>query len=318
MDAFKAFVGIDVSKQQLDVAENPNSPTWSCPYDPRGIAHLIKRLRPLHPCLIVVEATGGYERRLIADLLDAGFHVARVNPRQVRDFARGLGQLAKTDRLDAQILARFAQHVQPAPLQKSPEKQAVLDQLVSRRRQLLELRTAETARLELTQASLARRSIQQLLRLLDKQIDQLDTEIARLIDSHDDWRNKAQLLTSTPGVGPVLAATLLAKLPELGSLSRQKISALAGVAPFNHDSGKFRGQRSIWGGRRDVRAVLYMAALTARRCNPAIRAFAQRLQAAGKPLKVVLTACMRKLLLILNAMLKKQTPWHPLLKETTL
>lgn len=309
MDGTFTFVGIDVAKASLDIAMLPLAQSLSLAYDDDGIARILATLRSLGACLIVVESTGGYERRIVTALVDAGFRVARVNPRQVRDFARGLGQLAKTDRLDAQLLAQFAQHVQPQPLEKHPEKQAELEQLVTRRRQLIDLRTAERNRRELTTAKAARRSIERVLKVLDQQIDALEAAIAQLIESHDDWRHKADILESAPGVGAVTSSGLIAKLPELGKLDRQQIAALVGLAPFNHDSGKLRGQRSIYGGRESVRAVLYMAAFAARRCNPTIRAFAERLEAAGKPFKVVLTACMRKLLVILNAMIKNKTPW---------
>ena len=310
MDGSLTFVGIDVAKASLDVATLPHPQALTVAYDDDGIARVIDTLRSLGDCLIVVESTGGYERRIVTALVDAGFRVARVNPRQVRDFARGLGQFAKTDCLDAQLLARFAQHVRPQPLEKHPEKQAELDQLVTRRRQLIDLRTAESNRVELTHAKAARKSIDRMLKVLDQQIETIDQAIAQLIESHDDWRKKADLLESAPGVGTVTSSGLIAKLPELGQLDRQQIAALVGVAPFNHDSGKLRGKRSIYGGRESVRGLLYMAAFAARRCNPTIRAFAERLEAAGKPFKVVLTACMRKLLVLLNAMLKTNTPWR--------
>jgi transposase len=311
MDGSLNYIGIDVAKDSLDVACLPSSQRLTLPYHEAGTARLLETLRGLGPALIVVEATGGYERRLVAVLIDAGLRVARVNPRQVRNFARGFGQLAKTDRIDAEILARFAQHVQPQPLEKVPEKQAELEQLVTRRRQLLDLKAAERNRLELTHAKVARQSIARVLKVIDQQIDSLDDAIARLIESHDDWQHKAQILDSSPGVGAVLVSTLIAKLPELGRLNRQKIAALVGVAPFNHDSGKLRGTRAIAGGRADVRGVLYMAALSARHWNPAIRAFADRLQAAGKPFKVVITACTRTLLVTLNTMIQTNSPWRP-------
>ena len=310
MDGKFTCVGIDVAKDSFDVASLPETQRLTLPYDDHGIERLVRTLRSLGPVLIVVEATGGYERRLVVQLIDAGFRVARVNPRQVRNFARGFGQLAKTDRIDAEILARFAQHVQPQPLEKAPEKQAELEQLVTRRRQLLDLRTAESNRLGLVHAKVARKSIERMLKVLAQQIDAIDDAIARLIESNDDWQLKAQILDSAPGVGAVLVSTLLAKLPELGRLNRQKIAALVGVAPFNHDSGKLRGSRAIAGGRGDVREVLYMASLAARHFNPAIRAFADRLEAAGKPFKVVLTACMRNLLVTLNTMIQTNTPWR--------
>jgi transposase len=307
------WIGIDVAKDSLDVASCPDGspPGASVANSPEGFRQLLAQLPPPDQARVVIEATGGYERQLVAALLDAGYCVAVVNPRQVRDFAKALGILAKTDRIDAAVLARFGQQVQPRPLVENPPQQAELAQLVARRRQLIELRTMESNRLELTTAKLARKSISTVLATLEKQIARLDTEIVRLIESHDDWRAKAQILASTPGIGPVASATLLAELPELGKLNRQQIASLAGLAPFNHDSGKLRGQRSICGGRSAVRTVLYMATVSAQRCNPVLRAFAQRLAAAGKRPKVILTACMRKLLVILNTMLKQNSPWNP-------
>lgn len=304
-------VGIDVAKHSLDVAFLPQGEPLTLAYDADGLQQLKGQLSEPGTCLIVVEATGGYQRRLVAELCDQGHRVAVVNPRQVRDFARGLGILAKTDRIDAMVLARFGQHVQPRCLAPVPEKQAELQQLVSRRRQLVDLRTAEKNRLETISSQSVRKSIQQVINLLNKQIQRIENELAALLESNDDWSDKSQLLQSVPGLGPVAASTLLAELPELGQLNRQEVSALAGLAPFNRDSGRFQGRRSIWGGRASVRSVLYMAALAARRSNPLIRRFAQRLEAQGKPIKLVLTACMRKLLVILNTMLKQNTHWDP-------
>lgn len=306
---YATFVGIDVAKANLDVEVQPQAQRFRSSNDAAGIQRLIDQLRPLGACLVVVEASGGLEQRLVADLVGAGFAVALVNPRQVRDFARGIGCLAKTDRLDAGVLARFAQQVLPRPVALASEKQRELDQLVTRRRQLLELQTAESNRQATATAKLARRSIDKVLALLAKQVRQLDAAIAQLIQSDEEWRHKDQLLQSVPGVGPVTSAALLAELPELGRLNRQEISALVGLAPYSHDSGTFRGQRSIWGGRASVRRVLYMAALTARRCNHAIQRFADRLSKAGKRFKVILTACMRKLLITLNAMIKTNARW---------
>jgi transposase len=259
--------------------------------------------------LVVVEATGGLERRLVAELIDAGLEVAVVNPRQVRDFARALGRLAKTDRIDAETLALFAEKMQPRPTQKRPEKQVELDALVTRRRQLVALRAIERTRAHQAQAKAARHSIGKLLKVLDRQIAELDKAIAKLIESDDDFRTKCELLQSVPGIGPGASTTLIAELPELGQLNRQEIASLAGLAPMNHDSGQFRGQRRIRGGRGAVRTALYMAVLTAKRCNPVLRRFAERLERAGKPFKVVMTACMRKLLLILNQMLAHGETW---------
>ena len=305
------WLGIDVSKETLDVACLESSPrALTLANSSEGFRQLLAQLPPPDQARVVIEATGGYERPLVAALLAGGYRVAVVNPRQVRDFAKALGILAKTDRIDAALLARFGQQVQPRALAENPALQAELAELVARRRQLIDLRTMESNRLETTSAKLAKKSIRTVLAMLEKQVAQLDAEIARLIDSDDDWRAKAQLLASTPGIGPVASATLLAELPELGKLNRQQIASLVGVAPFNDDSGKHRGKRVVLGGRASVRCVLYMAALAARRCNPTIRAFAQRLQAVGKPPKVIITACMRKLLVILNTMLKQNATWN--------
>jgi len=305
------FVGIDVSKAQLDVAVLPNGPRSRVDNDRQGAAQLIRQLEPIAPSLIVIESTGGYERLIITELLAVGLPVALVNPRQVRDFARGIGQLAKTDTIDAEVLALFAKHVQPRLLETTPKKQAELEQLVTRRRQLLGLRNTESNRLGTTVAKLARKSLKQTIALFDRQMAELDKEIARRIETDDDWRDKARLLRSVPGVGPVTIATLISQLPELGLLNRAEIAALVGLAPFNRDSGQARGRRSISGGRSGVRCALYMAALSARTCNPTLRPFTSRLEAEGKPFRVAITACMRKLLVTLNTMVKNQTPWNP-------
>jgi transposase len=261
--------------------------------------------------LIIVEATGGYQQRLVADLVAAGHRVAVVNPRQVRDFAKGLGILAKTDRIDARVIARFGQHVRPRTIAENHEKQEELQQLVTRRRQLIDLRTAETNRQEIPAAKVVQKSLQQVITLLNKQIKALDKQIAELLKSDDHWKHKGNILTSVPGVGDTTASSLLAELPELGRLNRKEISALAGLAPYNRDSGRFHGKRSIHGGRATVRSALYMAALTAKRCNPVIAPFAQRLTDQGKPFKVMMTACMRKLLVILNTLVKNNSMWNP-------
>jgi len=305
-----AFVGIDVSKRKWDVHVRPTGERSSTSADEAGMRQLLNILKPLKQALIVLEATGGWERRLAADLIDAGYLVAVVNPRQVRDFARGLGRLAKTDRLDAEVLSLFAEKVQPRPSEKTPEKQLELDALVTRRRQLVQFRAAEQVRAEQAASKATLKSILHLLDVLRKEITKLDAAIAQLIETDDDWRQKTELLKSVPGVGAQSAATLLAELPELGKLNRQQVSALAGLAPFNRDSGPLQGKRSIWGGRAAVRSILYMAALSARRWNPALKAFANRLTAAGKPFKVMMTACMRKLLTTLNTMLATKTAWN--------
>jgi transposase len=303
------FVGIDVSQSRWDVHIRPSGHSFSVMADETGLVQVKEQLLSQGPCLIAVEATGGLQRHLVAELIDAGLTVAVVNPRQVRDFARALGRLAKTDRIDAETLALFAEKVQPRPTQKRPEKQVELDALVVRRRQLVGLRTMERNRLPQAAVKAARRSIEKVLKTLGHQIAGLDEAIAQLIESDDDFRAKCELLQSVPGVGAITSATLVAELPELGRLNRQEIASLAGVAPFNHDSGQLRGKRHIRGGRAHLRAVLYMAAVAARRCNATLRRFAERLERSGKPFKVVITACMRKLLTMLNTMARTATPW---------
>lgn len=307
----RSWVGIDVAKATLDLHVLPASQSHALANSATGHAQLRKLLPDPAGCLIVLEATGGYERRVVADLLDAGYRVAVVNPKRVRDFARALGLAAKTDRLDARVLAQFAEKAQPAPVEKMPEKQAEIQQLVARRRQLIDLRTVESNRLETTDSKPARKSIQAILKVLQRQIDTIEAAIESLVEADDDWRHKTQIVQSVPGLGGVTATTLVADVPELGKLNRQQISSLVGLAPFNRDSGKHKGKRSIGGGRKSVRSVLYMAALAARRCNPVIKAFAARLAQHGKPFKVVLTACMRKLLVIVNALLKTGQTWNP-------
>jgi transposase len=307
----RTLIGIDVAKHSLDVYLASEDRGFTINNDTAGFTQLLDQLPAAGNCLVVIEATGGYQSRVVAALVTAGHLVAVVNPRQVRDFARGLGILAKTDRIDARVIARFGQHANPRPIEVGTEKQTQLHELVTRRRQLIELRTAEQNRLETTTTKMVRKNIRHLVEQLDKQIRQLEEAIGELLASEPELASKAALLESVPGVGPVTVTSLLVDLPELGRLDRQQVAALAGVAPFNRDSGKFHGRRAIWGGRAAVRNVLYMAALTARRCNPLIRDFAQRLEAAGKPFKVVLTACMRKLLVVLNSMVKNNRPWNP-------
>lgn len=308
-----SWIGVDVAKDTLDVAyaSEAGIERQSVANDRVGHRVLIENLPPQTEARVVVEATGGYERALVTALVEAGYRVAVVNPRQVRDFAKALGILAKTDRIDALVLARFGEQVQPRLLEEDPSTRAELMQLVARRRQLIDLRTMESNRLQQSTARAAQKSIRHVLKLLEKEVDQLEAEIARLLASDDDWRTKIELLSSVPGVAKVTSATLVAEVPELGRLNRQAIAALVGLAPFNDDSGRHRGLRRISGGRSSVRHVLYMAALSARRCNPIIKAFAQRLAAQGKKPKVVIAACMRKLLVILNTMLKNKTPWNP-------
>ena len=307
----QAFIGIDVSQSSWDVHILPQGSSFSIRVDDGASERLLEKLGDSAGALVVVEATGGVERAVVAALLDAGWTVAVVNPRCIRDFAKALNRLAKTDRIDAQTIAEFACRVQPRPTQKIPENQQRLDALVTRRRQLVGLRSMEQTRKHQAADRLAKRSIDMTIRFLDRQVDEIDQAIAKLIDADDQWRAKRDVIQSVPGVGPITSAALVAELPELGQLNRQEIAALAGVAPFNHDSGQLRGQRRIRGGRAAVRKTLYMAAFVAKRCNPTIRTFANRLHHAGKPFKVVLTACMRKLLTILNTLIRTKTHWNP-------
>jgi len=313
----QVFIGIDVSKSAWDVHLLPAGRSFTVRVNDGAADRLREQLGSPTASLVVLEATGGLERELVAALIDGGWSVAVVNPRQIRDFAKAIGRLAKTDSIDAQTLALFAQRVQPRTTQKTPEKQQELDVLVTRRRQLVSLRSMEKMRRPQAVHKTASRSIEKVLKVLERQITELDKAIARLIDADDDWRAKRDLIESVPGVGPTTSATLVAELPELGRLNRQEIASLAGLAPFNHDSGKFRGQRRIRGGRSALRATLYMAALTANRCNEKIKAFAERLYKTGKPFKVVITACMRKLLTILNTLVRSGQPWtpHPLVEQ---
>lgn len=305
--------GLDVAKPTVDVHLLPEGRAASFPNTTAGFARLRRFLPAPGTVRLVLEATGAYHRALVADLLEAGHLVAVVNPRQARDFARGLGHRAKTDRIDAAVLARFAQAVPCRPAVPESPSQVELRELVARRRQLVELRTAEKNREEAATSVKVKRSLRRVQKVLQDQIAQLDEALETLLADDDQWTHKGALLTSVPGVGTVTATSLLAELPELGELSRQQISALVGVAPFARESGAWSGKRSIAGGRATVRAALYMAALTARNCNPVIKRFAKRLEAAGKPFKVVITACMRKLLVILNTMLKTNHPWNPCL-----
>jgi transposase len=309
------FVGIDVSKRDLDVAIRPTGASWSTGNDSEGIEQLTVRLCQEAPTLIVVEATGGWEAALVAALAAARLPVVVVNPRQVRRFAESLGQLAKTDRLDARLLARFGEAVRPA-IRPLPDEQArQLQALIARRRQLIEMLVVEKNRLLLAHPQV-RDDLQTHIVWLEERLNELDRELHHALQNSPIWREKDDLLRSVPGVGPVLSITLLAELPELGHLNRKQIAALVGVAPFNRDSGRMRGKRAIWGGRATVRTVLYMAALSAKRFNPAIRTFYSRLIDAGKPPKVALTACMRKLLTILNAMMHSGNHWQPDLAAT--
>ena len=305
------FVGVDVAKAELVVACRPEGGGWTATNDPEGVAATVARLRTLAPTLIVAEATGGYERALVAALATAGLPVVVANPRQVRDFAKATGQLAKTDRLDADILALFAERVRPTPRPLPEPVVHHLDALMTRRRQLLDMLTAERNRLEHAAAPI-RRSLADHIRWLERQVAGVDRDLDDTVQKSPVWRAKENLLRTAPGVGPVVSRTLLADVPELGHLNRTQIAALVGVAPLARDSGTLRGKRIVWGGRAPVRAALYMGALVATKRNVVIRAFYRRLIAAGKPKKVALTACMRKLLTILNAMMRTNTTWRHL------
>lgn len=302
--------GSDVSKAQLDVALRPTG-RFVVPNNDSGIAQLLARLQATAPTLIIVEATGGIELPVTGALAAAGLPVAVVNPRQIRNFAKAIGQLAKTDALDVQVLAHFAEVVRPTPRPLPDAQTQELAALVTRRRQLIEMLTAEKNRLASARA-VVRKQLQAHITWLERALDQADTDLAEAIRQSPVWREKEELLRSVPGIGPVLTTTLLANLPELGTLTHKQIAALVGVAPLNRDSETLRGKRTVWGGRAQVRAALYMAAIVAARFNPVIRASYQRLCVAGKAKKVALVACMRKLLTIINAMLKHQTPWNPM------
>jgi transposase len=303
------FVGIDVAQATLDVVVRPSGECCALPNDDLAIKTLVARLAALSPTLLVLEATGGYERAVVAALAGAGLPVVVANPRQVRDFARATGQLAKTDAIDVAVLALFAERVRPTPRPLPDAAAQALDALLTRRRQLLEMLVAEKNRLGLARRPI-RRGITQHIRWLERQLADVDDDLGQLIEQSPVWRAQDNLLQSVPGVGPVLSRTLLGELPELGQLNRKQIAALVGVAPLACDSGTQRGRRIVWGGRAPIRTVLYMSALVAARHNPVIRRFYLRLRAAGKPAKVALTACMRKLLTILNAMMRSHAHWY--------
>jgi len=303
------FIGIDVSKQWLDVATLPERETRRFTNDGAGQEQLGAWLIQLAPELIVMEATGGFETRVATALAAEGLALAVVNPRHVRDFARAFGILAKTDRIDASVLAAFAEKVHPPVRPLPDEDRRELIDLVDRRRQLVTMRAEEKTRLSQATAS-ARQDIKEHIEWLDERLRRLDIDLTAKLRSSSLWKAKEEILISVPGVGRVTVFTLLARLPELGALNRRAIAALTGVAPFARDSGQHRGRRMIWGGRADVRSVLYMAAVTAARINPVIKSFYLRLKQAGKPAKVALTACMRKLLTILNTMLRTNQSWH--------
>jgi transposase len=303
------FIGIDVSKDQLDVAIRPSGERAQFANHDDGIDQLIQRIQPLSPTLIVLEATGSYHRLLLSRLVAGGLPTIAINPRQARDFARAMGRLAKTDAIDADVLAEFGEKIRPELRSITDEATQQLEAACTRRRQLVGMLTAEKNRLHSSPSSV-RSQIKKHIQWLEKHIQELETDLDRQIRSSPAWRHKDDLLRSCKGIGPTTSHTMLACLPELGQLSRHQIAALVGVAPFNQDTGKYRGRRHVHGGRSDVRSVLYMATLAAIRHNPVIRDFHQRLITAGKLKKVAITACMRKLLVILNAMVRHNTTWN--------
>ena len=313
---YDKFIGIDVSKNGFDVCCHGSGPLGSFDYTADGVSRLLPLLPPAGTCLIVIEATGGYERQLVGDLMTAGHQVSVVNPRQVRDFAKAMNILAKTDRLDAAVLARFAERMQPIPREK-PGRLDELRELVARRRQLIEHRTAEKNRCLQGASPFVRKSLLKSIEAINKDVKAIDKVLLSLVHSDDEWKNKFDKITEVTGLGTQTATTLVAEMPELGQVNRQQAAALVGVAPYNQDSGQFRGRRMVKGGRQSVRNVLYMAALSAMKHNPVIRDFAARLYSKGKPPKVVITACIRKLVVILNAILKTNQSWQPRLATAT-
>lgn len=303
------FIGVDVSKDSLDVAVGPSGESMRFANSEDGIALLADFIQPLTPALVLFEATGGWEMNAVRHLAAKRLPLVVINPRQVRDFAKATGQLAKTDAIDARILARFAEAVKPEVRPLKPLELQKLEALNNRRRQIVEMITIERNRL-VTAPEWIRPDIEELIAILKKRLAAINGDLNKLIRKSPLWREKDKILQSVPGVGPVMAMTLLADLPELGTLNRKQIAALVGVAPLNCDSGMYQGKRRIWGGRAAIRSVLYMCALTAIRFNPVIREFYQRLRQAGKLPKVAITACMRKILVILNAMMRSRTCWQ--------
>ena len=311
MEQEATYVGIDVAKAQVDVAVRPTDDRWEVSHDEAGVRQLVSQLKTLEPVMVLLEASGGLELPLVAALATEELPVVVVNPRQVRDFARVTGKLAKTDSLDAAVLAHFAEVIRPPVRPLRDAETQVLNSLVARRHQVMTMLVSEKNRLG-TAIVAVRPRVEAHIAWLERELDDLDEGLRRTLRQSSVWREKDDLLRTVPGVGEQISLTLLAYLPELGTLDRRQIAALVGVAPFNRDSGTLRGKRTIWGGRARVRAALYMGALVASRCNPVIREFYQRLLAAGKPKKLALTACMRKLVVILNPMLKHRSPWRGL------
>lgn len=309
------YVGIDVSKERLDVHVRPSGQSDSVSYDQAGVERLVEKMVKIKPALIVLEATGGYQAALVAALAARRLPVAVVNPRQVRDFARATGELAKTDQLDAAVLSLFAERVQPELRPIPDEATRDFEAQLTRRRQIIEMLTAERQRLH-TARKPVRKQIQHHIRYLERQLEGIDAELDRTVQASPIWRTKENLLKSVKGIGSVTSRTLLADLPELGLLNRKEIAKLVGVAPLARDSGKHRGRRRIWGGRTHVRSTLYMATLAAIRCNPQIRAYYHHLCVQGKPKKLAITACMRKLLITANAILRSGESWYPVTAES--
>jgi transposase len=310
--AQEVYVGVDVSKARLDIALRPTGDRFDVTNDHSGINSLINRLQAACPALVVLEATGGFERCVAAALATAGIPLAVVNPRQARDFAKATGRLAKTDRIDAEVLAHFGEAVRPQPKPIPNQQAQEFAAILARRRQIVEMITAEKNRLGATASKPVKKRIEAHISWLEKELSRTDSDLDETIQASAIWRENEALLKSVPGVGPVLARTLLAELPELGDgqISPKQLAALVGVAPLNRDSGTLRGRRTVWGGRERVREALYMGTLLATRFNPTIKEFYERLCGGGKPKKVALVACMRKLLLILNAIVKNHTPWR--------
>lgn len=309
-EAITRVLAVDVSKNWLDVATAVDGDVERLAHDPSGIETVVRRAGEFDPQRIIIEASGGWQTRLVAALLHAGLPVIVVNPRQVREFARATGRLAKTDRIDARVLCAFTLAVQP-PLRKLKDDEAeALSAMLARRDQLVSMRAAESNRLKLGATGLVRKNLKEHIRWLDRHLKDTDHKLKQLVEASPAWQARQDLLTSAPGIGDTTARVLIGQLPELGTLSHKQIAALAGLAPFNRDSGMLRGQRRIWGGRHQVRKALYMATLSAIRANPPIRDFYHRLKDSGKPSKVAIAACMRKLLVQLNAMLRDQQPWQ--------
>jgi len=311
----QVFIGLDVSKQTLDVAVRPQGRHFVTPNDDRGIKQLVKRLAALTPQLIVLEASGGYEFLVTAALAEAGLPVALVNPQAVRKFAGATGKLAKTDKIDAQVLAHFAEALRPEPRPLPDPALQVLKAALQRRLQVVKMIGQEKNRLEKSFIPSVRQDIQKHLAWLQKRLKELDRDLNDQVRQSPLWKDRDRLYQSVPGIGPAVSRAVIAQLPEIGTLSGKKAAALVGVAPFNRDSGRFRGKRMIRGGRSYLRKMLYMAAVAASQWNPVIRAFYQRLLAAGKTPKLALTACMRKLVLILNAMVKNNQPWNQFINQ---